>query len=139
MGRYGFTLAEALMAVAILAFAVAGVLLPFTSAQAVRAEGVRRTLAAELASDLMEKIIRTPFDRIVDNFDGYSETEGQLKDAAGRTLASPNYAYFSREANCEYVYVPQEDGTKEPKFIHATVRVYYRDREMATINRLISK
>ena len=135
----GFTLAEAMMATVVLGIAAAGVLLPFTSGMAVRAEGMRRTLAARLASDLLEEIVNTPFDQIVTSFDGYWEPQGQLKDAAGVVFADLNYAKFSREAGCEYVYVPQEIGAGEPKFIRTTVQVYYNSKKIATINRLVSE
>jgi len=61
--RRGFTLAEAMMAVVVLGIAAASLLLPFVSGAAVRAEGINRTLAARLASDLMEEIVNTPFDQ----------------------------------------------------------------------------
>ena len=46
------------MATVVLGIAAAGVLLPFVSGAAVQAEGAHRTLAAKLASDLMEEFIR---------------------------------------------------------------------------------
>ncbi|MHC4456480.1 MAG: type IV pilus modification PilV family protein [Planctomycetota bacterium] len=135
----GFTLAEAMMATVVLAIAAAGVLLPFTSGATVRAEGMRRTLAARLASDLMEEIINAPFDQIVSTYDGYAEPQGQIADANGIVFTDANYATFSRNVSCEYVYVPQESGAGQPKFIRATVRVYYRGREIAIVNRLIGQ
>lgn len=127
------------MAVLVVGIAAAGVLLPFTSGAAVRAEGMRRTLAAKLAADLMEDIVNTPFEDIVTGYDGYAEQQGQIKDASGTPFTDFNYANLSRDASCEYVYVPQESGDKEAKFIRATVRVYYNGREIAVTNRLISK
>ena len=137
--RRGFTLAEALMAVVVLGIAAAGVLLPFSSGASVRAEGVRRTLGLKLASDLMEQIVNTPFDQIVALYNGYSESQGQVKDADGAIFADANYANYSRDASCGYVYVPQESGAEAPIFIRATVRVYYSGRTIATVNRLVSQ
>ena len=137
--KRGFTLAEAMMATVVLGIAAAGVLLPFTSGSAVQADGVRRTLAAKLAGDLMEEILATPFDQVISGFDGYSEPQGQIKDAAGAVYSDLNYAKFSRDVSCDYVYVPQEAGDKESEFILATVRVYYNGGEIAIINRLISQ
>lgn len=136
--RQGFTLAEAMMATVVLGIAAAGVLLPFTSGAAVRAEGMRRTIAAKLAGDLMEEIIVTPLEQIVTSYDGYAEPEGQIKDAGGTVFTDSYYANFSRNVSCAYVYVPQESGTSEPKFIRVTVRVYYSGKETAVINRLIA-
>ncbi|MHC4475322.1 MAG: type IV pilus modification PilV family protein [Planctomycetota bacterium] len=137
--RKGFTLAEAMLAALILGVAAAGVLLPFTSGAVVRAEGMRRTLAAKLAGDLTEQIVNTPFEDVVAGFDGYTEPQGQVTDFAGVVFTYPAYANFSRDVSCEYVVVPQESGTMEPMFIRVTVRVYYSGKQIAVINRLITK
>ena len=121
-----------MMATVVLGIAAAGVLLPFVSGASVRAEGSHRTLAAKLAGDLMEQII-------VGTYNGCAEPKGQIKDAAGAVFTDLNYANFSRDAVCQDVYVPQESGTGQPRFILATVRVYYNDKEIAVISRLISK
>ena len=138
-GRRGFTLAEAMMATVVLGIAATGVLLPFTSGAAVRAEGMRRTLGAKLASDLVEEIVNTPFEQIVAGYDGYSEAEGQVRDASGVVFTGSNYASFSRDSMCDYVYVPQESGAGVSKYIRITVRVYYSGKEIAVINRLVSE
>jgi prepilin-type N-terminal cleavage/methylation domain-containing protein len=135
----GFTLAEAMMAVVVLSIAAAGVLLPFSSGAAVRAEGLCRTLGARLASDLVEQIINTPFDQIIPNYNGYSESQGQIKDAWGNVFTDSNYACFSRSASCQYVYVPQESGSTAPKYILITVQVRYNGKQIATLSRLVSE
>jgi prepilin-type N-terminal cleavage/methylation domain-containing protein len=138
--RYrGFTLAEAMMATVVLGIAATGILLPFTSGAAARAEGMHRTLAANLAGELMEQIINTPFDQIVANYNGYAESHVQVRDAGGLLLTDPQYANFSRDVGCEYVYVPQQGGATEPIFARVTVRVYYSGKQVANINRLISR
>jgi type II secretory pathway pseudopilin PulG len=136
--REGFTLAEAVMATVVLGIAAAGVLLPFTSGVSVRAEGERRTLGAKLASDLMEKIVSAHFNdvNIIAEYNNYTELEGQVKDANDAIFTDSSYAKFSREVTCAEVYVPQ---TEEAKFILATVKVSYGGKEIAIINRLISK
>ncbi len=126
------------MATVVLGIAASGVLLPFTSGAAVRAEGMRRTLGAKLASDLMEEIVNTPFKQIVADYN-YSEPQGQVKDTNKTVFTDSNYANLSRDSSCAYAYVPQESGAGAFKFILATVRVYYRGKEIATINRLISE
>ena len=138
-GRRGFTLAEAMIATVVLGIAAAGVLLPFTSGAAVQVEGMRITLGAKLASDLMEKIVNTSFEQIVASYDGYSEAEGQVKDAGGAVFTDSNYVRFSRDSSCDYVYVPQESGSGTSKFIRITVRVYYSGKGIAAINRLVGK
>ncbi|MHC5062266.1 MAG: type IV pilus modification PilV family protein, partial [Planctomycetota bacterium] len=53
--RKGFTLAEAMIAMVLLAFAASAVSMPFVAGAAVRQEGARRTLAAKLANDRLEQ------------------------------------------------------------------------------------
>ena len=137
--RGGFTLAEAMLAVVVLGIASAGVLLPFTSGASVRAEGMRRMLGGKLCSDMIEQILVEPFDDIVGDYDGYSEAEGQVKDATGAVFADVNYSRFSRDVSCDYVYVAQESGTTSAMFILVSVEVHYAGREVAVINRLISR
>lgn len=161
----GFTLVEAMMAVAVLGIAAASVLLPFISGASLRAEGVNRTLAARLASDLMEQILRLPFHDPngviydyspgpdtgetepasfdnVDDYDGYEELQGQVKDVNGEVFSDSNYKRFSRNVTCEYAYVPpqpEETDAAKCEFIRVTVQVRFSGRPMATIVRLVSE
>ena len=130
--KKGFSLVEAMMAMVVLGFAAAGILLPFTSGAAVQAEGVHRTLAAKLAADLMEQIINTP---IEDLYGDYTETEpkGHIKDASGMMFTGSDYASFSRDVTCTHRPI------SGASFIQVTVRVYYNGREMAYVSRLISE
>jgi len=141
----GYTLAEAMLAVVIVGMAASGVLLPFASGEAVRAEGQHRTLAAKLASDLIEEIVNTPFSQIVPTYDEYSEPQGQIRQypvrgsSPGSVFTDPAYANFSRAVTCQEVFVPQQDETLSATFIRVTVKVYYRGREIVSISRLVSK
>jgi len=135
----GFTLPEATLAMVVLSMAAAGVLLPFADGASVQAEGLHRSLAASLANDLLERIINTPFDEVAAIWHGYTENQGQVKDASGTTFTDPIYANYSRDVSCHYVYVPQQGGTAAPNFVLATVRVYYRGKQIATVDRLISQ
>ena len=134
-----FTLAEAMIAMVVLGIAAAGVLLPFTCGAAVQAEGMRRTLGAKLANDLMQEIVNTPFNQIVAGYGTFSESQGQVKDAGGVVFTDSNYTMLSRNSTCDYVYVPQESGTGVAKYILVKVRVYYSGKEIAIINRLVSE
>ena len=126
------------MAVTVLGIAAAGVLLPFSGGARIRAEGVRTTLGAKLASDLVEKALNTPFDQLVASYN-YSESQGQVLDAAGQVFTDSNYANFSRDVSSEYVNVAQESGAEAPKFILVTVQAYYSGTVIATVNRLVSR
>lgn len=139
----GFTLAEAMLATVVLGIAAAGILLPFTSGATVQAEGMRRTLAAKLASDLMEEIISTEFNDIMDKYGTYTETQGHIVNDfyTGTEFTDPMYANFSRKVSCVNVDVPISPGgfSNDVGFIHVTVWVYYSGKEIAIINRLVSE
>jgi hypothetical protein len=138
--RAGFTLAEATLALVILGMAAAGVLLPFAGGATVQAEGLHRTLSARLAHDLIERIVATPYDQVVPTWHGYTEAQGQVKDAGGTVFTDPVYINYSRDATCETVYVAQQGDNDPPAFfILATVHVYHDGAETATVRRLISK
>ncbi|MBN1126220.1 MAG: prepilin-type N-terminal cleavage/methylation domain-containing protein [Sedimentisphaerales bacterium] len=128
--KYAFTLIEAMLAVAILAAAAAGILLPFASGAAVQVEGARRTMAAKLASDLLEEIIATEYTQVYSTWNGYSETEGQVKNCAS-TVASPVYLsgsiydFFRREVTVT------ENVTFGYSYVK--VRIYYKGMQLAEI------
>ena len=134
----GFTLVEAIMATVVLSIAAVALISAFTSGTAVYAEGQHQTLAAKLASDLMEEIVNTPFDEIVDVYHNQAEPKGQVKDARGAVFTDSNYSNFSRNARCQYVYVGQQAGEKT-LFIRATVTVDYGKIEIANITMLIGE
>jgi hypothetical protein len=127
-----------MMATVILSITVAGILLPFTAGASARVEGMHRTLATRLATDLMEKIIDTPFEGIVANYN-YTEPQGWVKDYNGFVFTSSNYANFSRQVTCEYVHTAQQDSNTNPCFIRATVIVSYKGDELISLTRLIGK
>jgi len=137
--RRGFTLPEATIALVILGMAAAGVLLPFSSGAAAQAEGVHKTLAAGLASDLMERIVATPYAEIL-AWNGTAEAQGQIRDAEGIVFTDPAYARFSRNVTCTGVRMyPQGGMSPQSGFILVVVRVYDRGRLMVTLSRLVSQ
>jgi len=97
--RKGFTLAEAMIAVTLLAFAASAVSMPFVAGASIRAEGARRTLAAKLAGDRLEQIIKTDYDQIFWMYEGCYEFPGGLEDGAGGLLSDPVYSDFTRFSN----------------------------------------
>ncbi len=135
----GFSLAEAMIAIVVLGIAASGMLLPYTSGATAQAEGVNRTLAAKLARNLMEEIVSRPFNQIIPMYGSRTEPQGYIMDAGGVVLPGTQYANFSRNSQCVYIYVPQESGTAPPKLILAKIQVFYKGRPVAVINRLISR
>jgi prepilin-type N-terminal cleavage/methylation domain-containing protein len=130
--RKGFTLIEAIMATVLLAIAATGVIHPFAAGAAVQAEGWRRSLAAKLASDLLEEVIDTDYDQIASTWTSYTEAQGGVKDYRGVVFTDLAYAKFSRDvtlqtttdlANIEHLWV--------------TVRVYRNGDETAKLSTLV--
>lgn len=118
------------MATVVLGIAAAGVLLPFTSGASIRAEGERRTLAAKLASDLMEQFVNTPFADLADGGGYVDELQGQVKDASGIVFTDSMYANFSRSASFD---------SSQSHFVIVTVWVKYNGNELINLKRLISE
>ena len=127
----GFTLIEATMAMVLLAIAAAGILLPFANAASVQAEGANQTMAANLASELVEKIQASPYGQILADYGSYTESAGALKDAAGQTHTSSAYTGFSRTAVC------QTANVYGVNLIAVTVKVFHDGREMTQVTTLI--
>jgi type II secretory pathway pseudopilin PulG len=137
--RAGFTLAEALLAVVLLGIAASSVLLPFTTGTVVRKDGARRSLASNLASEQMEKVIRTSFSQIIPTWNNTIENAGQLKDAQGNTLTGSIYASFSRTTTCKSVLASQQAGVLSSSLISIKVEVLYKGDPLVTLNRLVSE
>lgn len=136
--RSGFTLAEALMAMVVLAVAATGVLLPFSSAASVHIEGSRRTLAAKLAADLLEEISASSFTDIMNTWDGFSESQGNVtKILSNETFAGEVYKYYSRRVDCLRATTGDDtDTTLLGAWV--TVTVSFDGIEMAKLKTLVS-
>ena len=131
----GLTLIEAMIAVVILGFACAAVVLPFTGGAALTAQGSQRTLAAKLAADLIEQIVNTPFDQILAIYEDYQEGKGKMKKADGTFFTQSIYSNFSRAVVCENWPL---DNPKN-NFIIITVTVFYDGKQLAQVHRLIGR
>jgi hypothetical protein len=124
----------------VLSVAAAGLLVPYTTGVKVRAEGIARTMAMTLASDLMEKVIKMTYNQIAPMYNNYTENAGQVKDATGAVYTDTAYARFSRSCTCDdHIRVAQEGTAGGYKYTLVTVKVFYDGREMVTLKRLITK
>ena len=128
--RKGFTLAEGLMAMVILAFAAGGVLLPFSSGAAVRVEAARITLASKLASDMIEEVINDGFAG-VPAWNGHTELDGNVHNFKGSDFSDDIYNGFSRNVTVSDAYI----GSIKNYWV--TVEVFHNGRKMVTLSRLI--
>ncbi|MBW8016366.1 MAG: prepilin-type N-terminal cleavage/methylation domain-containing protein [Planctomycetes bacterium] len=137
--RKGFTLAEAMMALVILAVSAGAVVLPYSSGAAVLAEGSRRTLAAKLAGDLLDEISVTDYSDIMDEYGGYSEAQGEICEARSwDTFDNEIYSKFSRTIVCQYHNIGSGRNITRMG-IKATVTVSYDGRELVKISTLIAE
>ena len=133
--RKAFTLAEAMIAMVILAVATSAVILPFSTAGALTQEGAKRTLAASLAADLLEEIQNAfvtmdPFWFSV-FYDGVPQSAGMVTDANGQVFTDPVYSKFARLSTCSDASVGGES------LIWTTVYIYYNDIEIFQAGTLI--
>jgi len=130
--RKGFTLAEALIAMVILAMAASGAILPFSSGAAAQAEGARRTLAAKLAADRLEEMINSDFDDLW-LYEADPQFEGFITDGNGALFTDPAYAKFMRIVTCTPAKVGDVD------LIWATVAIWYDGDKMLQLSTLIGQ
>jgi prepilin-type N-terminal cleavage/methylation domain-containing protein len=134
-GRYnrkGFSLAEAMMAVVLLAMAASAVSLPFMAGANVRAEGARRTVAAKLAHDRVEQIVSMDFDGLL-SYDGYFEFYGMVENANGEFFTDPIYSKFIRITNVTPATVANVN------LLWVTVSIYYNTEEMIHLSTLVGR
>jgi type II secretory pathway pseudopilin PulG len=152
----GFTLIEALLAAVILAMAITAIVMPFSAG--VQNEGIdgRRTLAVNLAQGMMEEILTKPFydsggstvlgpepgetrfafDNI-DDYDGLSEADGQIKNMDGSVVTDPAAKGLSRNVRCAYVHVSGQNLSDAATFIRVTVEIRYNNQPLVTLSRLV--
>jgi len=117
----GFTLAECMIAVVLLAVVVVAVSQAVVSGQAELHDAISMQRAMRLAEDMQERIAALPYCdpggvmvpgpeangseapqfNNADDFDGYTELPGQLRDIGGN-LYPGDYQAFTREVSAEY-------------------------------------
>jgi len=126
----GFTLAEAMIAMVILATAAAAVSLPFSAGAAAHSEGAKQTVAAQLAAELLERLKNESFDMLW-IYDGYVESKGSLFDANWQIYTDPAYSRFWRRTTCTDALV----GGRSLKWV--TAYVHYDDNEVLRMSALM--
>ena len=118
---------EAAIAMVLLAMAAAGILLPFANAASVQEEAARQTLAANLASEMMEKVLLSEPNDILAIYDSYPEADGEMRDTFGNLLTDSIYEGFSRSVTCQAAPV------KSVPLVVVTVSVAYHVNEMTRV------
>jgi len=151
-----FTLAEALIASALLAASITAITLPFTASAHNQQDEARRTVAVSLAQELMEEILSKPFRdpdgpsapgpesgetsrSLLDNLDdyhGFFEPAGQLIGLDGQRVTTPASTGLSRSVTATYVYLSGQSTAKPPSYLRIIVTVYYRGQVVVCLSRL---
>ena len=130
----GFTLAEVLLAMVLLAMAAAGIALPFATAASVQRESGVRLTAARLASDKIEQL-RAAAETLEEGIDLTEAAAGNIKKADGIFFKFRDryYADFSRKVTVETAAV----GDGAIKWV--TVTVNWKGREVASLSTLLGQ
>jgi len=147
-----FTLLESLLASSLLAMAVVGIIVPFVAGDQNQHDDARRTVATNLAQELMEEILtkgfkdpgtlpapgtsRTLFNYLND-YNGYTESAGHMLDNCGNTVTDPGAVGLSRIVTVSYVTVPGETPTNPPIFACVTVEIDYYGNYITKLTRLV--
>jgi len=154
--RLAFTLIEAMLASVILAMAITAIVMPFTTAVVSEADDARRTLAVNLAQEMMEEVLSKPFhdpagvmtpgpetgevratfDNI-DDYNNYSESAGQIKSFDGQVITGSAAVNLSRKVTTTYVYVSGQSTSNPATFIRITVSVSYGGQTIVSLSRLV--
>ena len=154
--RTGFTLAESLLAVTLLAVGVLAITMPFTAGAQNEQDDVRRMLGAALAQEMMEEVLAKPFNDPdgpsavgpetgessraafdnIDDYHGYNESAGSVTNAYGIALSEMAARDLSRHVSVAYVYVAGQDISESSTFARITVEVRYQGDELLTVTRL---
>ena len=162
----GFSLLETMLVVVIIGVFASSMLLPYTYGAKAQQDGNDRVLAMKLASDMLEYVLchrffdpdpsaapyspgpdsdieasNRPFQfDNIDDFHGYTESEGQLRHLHGDAVDGEQYRYFSREVRCEYTsFLPPEPCSSDCLYILITVKVFKDGREYASLQKLMGR
>lgn len=155
----GFTLAEAVLSATVLAIVAASATIPFSAGVQQVNEAGKLDEAAALGEALMEEILARPFfdpaDRTaspgpeggltratydnIDDFHGYSETAGNLKDFKNQSKTASTSTGLWRTATVQYITFPGQSATDTNSFIRVTVNVMDGTTQVAKFTRIVAR
>jgi len=157
--RRGFTLIEGLLAAGILAAASAALILPFAVGAQNQNITSEHAVAVNLAEALLEEILSKPFydpnsaTRLgpeageatrpqfdnIDDYNGYIESAGRLRDAQGARISDASLASYGRRVTVAYVYLPNQSHADPPTMVRVTVDVTRNGAAVYSLCRLIGR
>jgi prepilin-type N-terminal cleavage/methylation domain-containing protein len=124
--KAGFTLVEALIALAILGFAITALLVANQSYTAANAEGLELSTAEFLIEQIREATVATPFAQLQPNYGG--KTFSPPHDSQGNPLTA--YSGYSQKITV------QNTGDFGPiaDFYNITVEIYLNNKKLSSAN-----
>ncbi len=157
--RGAFTLAEALLATTVLAIVAATASLPFAAGLRQANEAADLEQAVALGQAMMEEVLARPFfehdDPIaspgpevgetsrdlldnIDDFHGYSESIGDLRNFKNAVITDEAVVDFRREVTVQYVSFPGlgQAADDVDSLVHVQVRVYRHNGLLVTLDRI---
>lgn len=136
----GFSLIEVLIASTILAGVTAGLVMPFSLAAEHQQLDARRTTAATLLSQMMERLTVKSYDGIL-AMDGYRESGGQITGPAGEPLNDPSLSGFTITVTAAEQPIPVGGQTEQEAsvFCLATVSVSHPTINTVSVSRLFAR
>jgi type II secretory pathway pseudopilin PulG len=148
-----FTLLESLLASSLLATAVVGIVVPFVAGEQNQRDDSRRTIATNLAQELMEEILTKTFNdqgvgpesgetsrsqyNCINDYNNYTESAGHILDNCGNTVTDPATVGLSRNVSVSYVTVPGQTPVTPPIFACVIVEVKYDGNSLLKLTRLV--
>jgi len=158
--RRGFTLAESLMASAILAVAVVGIVIPLSASHQQSRASDRSAAGAALARQLLDEIVSRPFEDPtdfsrtlgpeadetsrkdfdnVDDYHGYTDQTLSAKLLDGSALPWSGGETYQRAVSVEYRQTPAGSAVSSGDFAMVTARVTLPDGQTVTAQRLVCR
>jgi prepilin-type N-terminal cleavage/methylation domain-containing protein len=157
--RGGFTLAESLIASAILAVAVTGIVGPITASYRQMAVSNQLTQAASLARELLSEVESKPFadptDRSltlgpevgessrdqfdnIDDYNGYHDNTSELKMLNGTDVGWNGKGVYQRSVKVEYRTTPSGTAAPSGSFAMVTVTITMPSGQSYVVQRLFA-
>ena len=127
LSKNGFTIAEVLLAVAILGFALCGILATYLASFNLASISKNTNIATSAAQGVIEQIRSTPFTSLADSVQPQIELAGSfynLTHVSGNRW-SITFTVNNMPANMGIAYI-DIDNTVSPKILTATVSVCWR-------------
>jgi len=163
--RRGFTLAEGLLAVVVLAVAVGGIMGPMSASYQQTRSVSQTSMAISLAQQLLDEILskpfvdptdsstklgpeadepnRTAFDNM-DDYHGYHDTtdmtaSDSMKTASGQAITWSGTDIYSRSVQMEYRSTPSGLATASGDYLMITVSVTMPHGQKVSVQRMVCR